>query len=60
MSDDRYIKMVEAFEAEGYSYSKASKLAYEHQYERVLTEEEEEKLLAKINLKKQKSTNGDQ
>ena len=29
MSSDKYVKLVEAFECEGYSYSDASKLAYE-------------------------------
>ena len=55
MSDDRYIKLVEAYESEGYSYSKASKLAYEQftgdSHERIFTEEEEEKMLAELEEK---------
>jgi hypothetical protein len=56
MSDDRYIKMLEAYECEGYSYSKASKLAYEqftgNSQERIFSEEEEEKMLAELEEKK--------
>ena len=55
MSDDRYIKLVEAYESEGYSYSEASKLAYEdfcgNLHERIFTEEEEEKMLAELEEK---------
>lgn len=56
MSDDRYIKLVEAFESEGYSYEKASKLAYKEFTEgegRIISEEEEQQALAEIENKKQ-------
>jgi len=57
MSDDRYIKMVEAYECEGYNYSKACKLAYEQftgdSHERIFSEEEEEKMLAELEAKKE-------
>jgi len=45
MSDDRYVKLVEAFEAEGYSYAKACQLAYEEfteGNEPILSEDEDE------------------
>jgi hypothetical protein len=29
MSDDKYIRLVEAFQSEGYTYEQACKLAYE-------------------------------
>jgi hypothetical protein len=59
MSDDRYIKLVELFQAEGYSYAEASKLAYEEfteGSEPILSDEEEEQqALAEIENEKQKS-----
>jgi hypothetical protein len=59
MSDDRYIKLVEAFEADGYSYAEACKLAYEEfteGSEPILSDEEEEQqALAEIENEKQKS-----
>jgi hypothetical protein len=55
MSDDRYIKMLEAFECEGYSYSEASKLAYKQftgdLHERIFSEEEQQ-MLEEIEAKK--------
>jgi hypothetical protein len=45
MSDDRYIKLVEAFQADGYSYTEASKLAYEEfteGSEPILSDEDDE------------------
>jgi len=56
MSDDRYIKLVEAFQAEGYSYSEASKLAYEEfteGSEPILSDEDEQQALAEIEAEKQ-------
>ena len=56
MSDDRYIKLVEAFQAEGYSYSEASKLAYEEfteGSEPILNDEDEQQALAEIEAEKQ-------
>jgi len=64
MSDDRYVKLVEAFEAEGYSYAEACKLAYEEfteGSEPILSDEEEEQqALAEIeHEKQQKEKNND-
>jgi hypothetical protein len=58
MSDDRYIKLVEAFQAEGYSYTEASKLAYEEfteGSEPILNDEDEQQALAEIEAEKQSS-----
>jgi hypothetical protein len=59
MSDDRYIKLVEAFEADGYSYAEACKLAYEEfteGSEPILSDEEDEQqAVAEIEHEKQKS-----
>ena len=59
MSDDRYIKLVEAFEADGYSYAEACKLAYEEfteGSEPILSDEEDkQQALAEIENEKQKS-----
>jgi len=59
MSDDRYVKLVEAIEAEGYSYAEACKLAYEEfteGNEPILSDEEEEQqALAEIEYEKQQS-----
>ena len=56
MSDDRYVKLVEAFEAEGYSYAEACKLAYEEFTEGndpILSNEDEQQALAEIEYEKQ-------
>jgi hypothetical protein len=56
MSDDRYVKLVEAFEAEGYSYAEACKLAYEEFTEGndpILSDEDEQQALAEIEYEKQ-------
>jgi hypothetical protein len=62
MSDDRYIKLVEAYESEGYNYSEASKLAYEdfcgNLHERIFTEEEE-KMLAELEEKEKEIKTND-
>ena len=59
MSDDRYIKLVEAFEADGYSYTEACKLAYEEfteGSEPILSDEEDkQQALAEIENEKQQS-----
>ena len=60
MSSDRYIKLLEAFEYEGYSYSKASDLAYEAlNDEPNIDREEELQAIAEIAAEKQKEKKND-
>ena len=55
MSSDRYIKLLEAFEYEGYSYSKASDLAYEAlNDEPYISDEDKQQAVAEIAAEKQK------
>ena len=54
MSSDKYIKLVEAFECEGYNYSDASKLAYEAlNDEPYISDEDKQQVLAEIVAEKQ-------
>jgi predicted nucleic-acid-binding protein len=54
MSSDKYIKLVEAFECEGYNYSDASKLAYEAlNDEPYISDEDKQQVLAEIAAEKQ-------
>jgi hypothetical protein len=55
MSSDRYIRLLEAYECEGYSYSEASDLAYEAlNDEPNIDREEELQAMAEIAAEKQK------
>jgi hypothetical protein len=55
MSSDKYIKMVESFECEGYSYNEATKLAYEALNDEPYTcDEDKQQALAEIAAEKQK------
>jgi hypothetical protein len=55
MSSDKYVKLIEAFECEGYSYSDASKLALEAlNDEPNIDREEELQAIAEIAVEKQK------
>jgi len=55
MSSDKYVKLIEAFECEGYSYSDACKLAYEAlNDEPNIDREEELQAIAEIAAEKQK------
>jgi len=55
MSSDKYIKMVEAYESEGYSYNEATKLAYEVLNDEPYTcDEDKQQALAEIAAEKQK------
>jgi hypothetical protein len=55
MSNDKYIKLLEAFEYEGYSYSEATQLAYEAlNDEPYISDEEKQQTLAEIAAEKQK------
>ena len=58
MSSDKYIKLVEAYESEGYNYSDASKLAYEAlNDEPYISDEDKQQVLAEIAAEKQKEKN---
>ena len=53
MSNDKYIKLLEAFEYEGYSYSEATQLAYEAlNQEPYISDEEKQQTLAEIEAEK--------
>ena len=53
MSSDKYVKLVEAFECEGYSYSDASKLEYEAlNDEPYISDEDKQQALAEIAAEK--------
>ena len=55
MSNDKYVKLIEAFECEGYSYSEATQLAYEAlNDEPYISDEEKQQTLAEIAAEKQK------
>ena len=55
MSSDRYVRLLEAFEYEGYNYSEASDLAYEAlNDEPNIDREEELQAMAEIAAEKQK------
>jgi hypothetical protein len=61
MSSDRYIKLLEAYEYEGYSYSEASDLAYEAlNDEPNIDREEELQAMAEIAAEKQKEKKNEQ
>ena len=54
MSSDKYIKLIEAFEYEGYDYSDASKLAYEAlNDEPYISDEDKQQAIAEIAAEKQ-------
>ena len=58
MSSDKYIKLLEAFEYEGYDYSDASKLAYEAlNDEPYISDEDKQQAVAEIAAEKQKEKN---
>jgi hypothetical protein len=58
MSSDKYIKLLESFEYEGYSYSEATKLAYEAlNDEPYISDEDKQQTLAEIAAEKQKEKN---
>ena len=60
MSSDRYIKLLEAFEYEGYDYSDASKLAYEAlNDEPYISDEDKQQAVAEIAAEKQKEKKND-
>lgn len=61
MSNDKYIKLLEAFEYEGYNYSDASKLAYEAlNDEPYISDEEKQQTLAEIEAEKQQKEKNEQ
>jgi hypothetical protein len=58
MSNDKYIKLLESFEYEGYSYSEATKLAYEAlNDEPYISDEDKQQAVAEIAAEKQKEKN---
>ena len=58
MSNDKYIKLLESFEYEGYSYSEATKLAYETlNDEPYISDEDKQQAVAEIAAEKQKEKN---
>jgi len=58
MSNDKYIKLLEAFEYEGYSYSEATQLAYEAlNDEPYISDEDKQQAVAEIAAEKQKEKN---
>ena len=60
MSSDKYIKMVEAYENEGYNYSNASKLAYEAlNDEPYVSDEDKQQVLAEIEAEKNRKEKND-
>lgn len=55
MSSDKYVKLLEAYEYEGYNYSNASKLAYEAlNDEPYISDEDKQQAVAEIAAEKQK------
>jgi hypothetical protein len=61
MSNDKYIKLLEAFEYEGYSYSEATQLAYEAlNDEPYISDEEKQQTLAEIEAEKQQKEKNEQ
>jgi len=61
MSSDKYIKMLESFEYEGYSYSEATQLAYEAlNDEPYISDEEKQQTLAEIEAEKQQKEKNEQ
>ena len=55
MSSDKYVKLLEAYEYEGYSYSEATKLAYEAlNDEPYISDEDKQQAVAEIAAEKQK------
>jgi len=60
MSSDRYIRLLEAYECEGYSYSEASDLAYEALNDEPYTsDEDKQQAVAEIAAEKQKEKKND-
>ena len=60
MSNDKYIKLLEAFEYEGYSYSEATQLAYEALNDEPYTsDEDKQQAVAEIAAEKQKEKKND-
>jgi hypothetical protein len=60
MSSDKYVKLLEAYEYEGYSYSKASDLAYEALNDEPYTsDEDKQQVVAEIAAEKQKEKKND-
>jgi hypothetical protein len=60
MSSDKYIKLLESFEYEGYSYSEATKLAYEAlNDEPYISDEDKQQAVAEIAAEKQKEKKND-
>jgi hypothetical protein len=58
MSNDKYIKLLESFEYEGYSYFEATKLAYEAlNDEPYISDEDKKQAVAEIAAEKQKEKN---
>jgi hypothetical protein len=61
MSNDKYIKLLETFEYEGYSYSEATQLAYEAlNDEPYISDEEKQQTLAEIEAEKQQKEKNEQ
>jgi hypothetical protein len=57
---DKYIRLLEAYESEGYSYSEATQLAYEAlNDEPYCDKEERQQALAEIAAEKQKEKKND-
>jgi len=60
MSNDKYIKLLESFEYEGYSYSEATQLAYEAlNDEPYISDEEKQQTLAEIEAEKNRKEKND-
>jgi hypothetical protein len=60
MSSDKYVKLLEAYEYEGYSYSEASDLAYEALNDEPYTsDEDKQQAVAEIAAEKQKEKKND-
>jgi hypothetical protein len=60
MSSDRYVKLLEAYEYEGYNYSNASDLAYEALNDEPYTSnEDKQQAVAEIAAEKQKEKKND-
>jgi len=60
MSNDKYIKLLESFEYEGYNYSEASKLAYEAlNDEPYISDEDKQQALAEIEAEKNRKEKND-
>jgi hypothetical protein len=61
MSSDRYVKLLEAYEYEGYNYSNASDLAYEALNDEPYTSnEDKQQAVAEIAAEKQKEKKNEQ